>query len=162
MLCSRESDPWVSGICPYCYRSMEATRMATKGIRADKSKCTGCQVCALACSAKHEGKFKPSSSRISIEDVFPEPGEYRVNFCIQCPKHPCVEACPSDAIKFDEALGIYKVDKELCTACGSCVEACPHKGIWLDPESTYAVKCDLCGGNPECVAICPKGVLRRG
>jgi Fe-S-cluster-containing hydrogenase component 2 len=133
----------------------------TNGLKADKSKCTGCQLCGLICSVKHVGKFNPSQSRIDAMDVFPEPGEYSLNFCIQCDEHPCVEACPAEAIKLDEGLGIYVVDKDLCTACGSCVEACPHSGIWLDPTGSIAMKCDLCGGTPECVAVCPKGVLKR-
>jgi len=132
-----------------------------KGLKAEKSKCTGCQVCALVCSATHVGSFKPSESRIKVRDKFPEPADFVFSYCIQCDEHPCVEACPAEAIKLDEALGIYKVDKELCTACGSCVEACPHSGIWLDPTGTYAIKCDLCEGSPECVEICPKQVLKR-
>jgi Fe-S-cluster-containing hydrogenase component 2 len=133
----------------------------TNGLKADKSKCTGCQLCGLICSVKHVGKFNPSQSRIEAMDVFPEPGEYSLDFCIQCDEHPCVEACPAEAIKLDEGLGIYVVDKDMCTACGSCVEACPHSGIWLDPTGSIAMKCDLCGGTPECVAVCPKGVLKR-
>jgi len=133
----------------------------TKGLKADRSKCTGCQVCALVCSATHVSSFKPSESRIKVKDRFPEPADFELNYCIQCDEHPCVEACPAEAIKLDEGLGIYKVDKELCTACGSCVEACPHSGIWLDPSGTYAIKCDLCDGTTECVEICPKRVLKR-
>jgi len=133
----------------------------SKGLKADKSKCTGCQVCSLVCSAKHVGQFKPSEARIVAKDLFPEPGKYGLTYCIQCPNHECVEACPAEAIVLDEGLGIYRVDKEKCTACGSCVEACKHEGIWLDPSGSYAIKCDLCGGSPECVAVCPKGVLKR-
>ncbi len=132
-----------------------------RGLKADKSKCTGCQVCALVCSATHVGSFKPSESRVKIKEKFPEPAEFTINYCIQCDEHPCVEACPAEAIKLDEPMGIYKVDKELCTGCGSCVEACPHEGIWLDPSGTYAIKCDLCEGSPQCVEICPKRVLKR-
>ncbi len=132
-----------------------------KGLKADRSKCTGCQVCVLVCSATHVGSFKPSESRMKVQDKFPEPADFILNYCIQCDEHPCVEACPAEAIKLDEGQGIYKVDKELCTACGACVEACPHNGIWLDPAGTYAIKCDLCGGSPECIEICPKRVLKR-
>jgi len=133
----------------------------TKGLKADLKKCTGCQLCALVCSATHVGKFNPSESRICVEDVFPDPGECRLNYCIHCDEHPCVESCPVEAIKLDEGLGTYYVDKELCTACGACVEACPYNGCWLDPSGSYSIKCDLCGGAPQCVEICPKGVLKR-
>jgi len=133
----------------------------SKSLKADLKKCTGCQLCALVCSATHVGKFDPSQSRINVEDHFPEPGEYKLNYCTHCDEHPCFEACPAEAIKLDEGLGIYVVDKDACTACGACVEACPYNGCWLDESGTYSIKCDLCGGTPQCVEICPKGVLKR-
>ena len=88
----------------------------SKGLKADLSKCTGCQLCAIVCSATHTGKFNPGESRIEVQDLFPEPGEFKLNFCIHCDEHPCVESCPVEAIKLNKDLGIYYVDKELCTA----------------------------------------------
>lgn len=133
----------------------------TKGLKADIEKCTGCQMCALVCSATHTGKFNPSEARIVVEDLFPDPGEFKLGFCIHCDEHPCVDACPVSAIKLDESLGTYYVDKDECTACGACVDACPYHGCWLDPSGSYSIKCDLCKGNPQCVEVCPKGVLKR-
>jgi Fe-S-cluster-containing hydrogenase component 2 len=133
----------------------------TKGLKADVEKCTGCQMCALVCSATHTGKFNPSEARIVVEDLFPDPGEFKLGFCIHCDEHPCVDACPVSAIKLEESLGTYYVDKDECTACGACVDACPYHGCWLDPSGSYSIKCDLCKGNPQCVEVCPKGVLKR-
>jgi Fe-S-cluster-containing hydrogenase component 2 len=31
---------------------------------------------------------------------------------------------------------------------------CPVGGISLDPVTNVAFKCDLCGGDPECVKYC--------
>ena len=134
----------------------------TKGLKTDIEKCVGCNMCALVCSGSHVGKFNPSESRINVEDIFPEPGEFKLNYCIQCDEHPCVEACPAEAIKLDETLGIYVVDKDECTACGMCVDACPYNGCWLDPSESYSIKCDLCGGTPRCIDICPRKVITRG
>ena len=134
----------------------------SKGLKADLEKCTGCQMCMLVCSGSHVGKFNPSEARINVEDVFPEPGEFRINYCKQCDEHPCVEACPAEAIKLNESLGIYYVDRDECTACGMCVEECPYDGIWLDPSGSYAIKCDLCGGTPQCIETCPRKVISRG
>jgi len=134
----------------------------SKGLKIELEKCIGCNMCALICSGSHVGRFNPSESRINVEDVFPEPGEFRLNYCIQWHEHPCGEECPAEAIKLDEALGIYYVDKEECTACGLCVDACPNNGCWLDPSESYAIKCDLCGGMPKCIEVCPRKVISRG
>ena len=126
-------------------------------LKSDPSKCIGCMLCTLACSAKHLKTFNPEFSRTGVVDRYPEPGDYYIHHCIQCEEHPCVESCPVDAFYEDEKLGIWKIDGEICTGCGACVEACPYDGCWLSPDDK-ALKCDLCGGNPECVQVCPRGV----
>jgi Fe-S-cluster-containing dehydrogenase component len=55
--------------------------------------------------------------------------------------------------------GVVKVLSEECIGCGACVAACPYDGIWLDPLSQTAVKCDTCAGRFECVAVCFAGAL---
>ena len=132
-----------------------------KGLKAETEKCSGCQMCALVCSASHVGKFNPSESMMNVMDLYPEPGEVKLSYCTHCDEHPCVEECPAEAIKLNEALGTYYVDKDECTGCGMCVEVCPYEGCWMDPSESYAIKCDLCGGTPQCVEVCPKGVLKR-
>lgn len=140
---------------------IEEEEQMSKGLKVEKEKCIGCQQCMLICSATHVGKFSPSESRFNVEDKFPEPAEFKLNYCIHCDEHPCVEACPAEAIVLDKGQGIYVVDKEKCTACGACVDACPYEGCWLDPTSSYSIKCDLCGGKPQCIEICPRGVIKR-
>jgi Fe-S-cluster-containing hydrogenase component 2 len=41
-----------------------------------------------------------------------------------------------------------------------CVSACPVGAVVVDPEEGTASKCDLCGGEPQCVKYCPAGVLK--
>lgn len=123
-------------------------------------KCTGCLLCAAVCSARLVGKFNPSRSAVYVESLLPEKVVIRPYVCIQCDEHPCVESCPVEAIVEDEELGIYVVDKELCTGCGACVEVCPYNGLRLDPVGNYAIKCDVCRGKPRCVEICPEDVLK--
>jgi len=37
---------------------------------------------------------------------------------------------------------------------------CPIEGVVFDASTGKAVKCDLCGGDPECVKVCDKGALK--
>ena len=43
----------------------------------DAGKCTGCKICELACSAKHEGVFNPRKARLKIIDRYIEIGRER-------------------------------------------------------------------------------------
>lgn len=78
-------------------------------------------------------------------------------FCAQCGL--CIGACPLNAIKRDLKTGAIIVDEEKCTGCGQCVHVCPYGVATIDPASKKASICDLCGGEPECVKICPENAL---
>jgi Fe-S-cluster-containing hydrogenase component 2 len=64
----------------------------------------------------------------------------------------------------DEKTGARVIVAELCTACGECQEACPFdtEGMILrhDKEAGVYVKCDMCGGEPRCVSVCPTDALK--
>lgn len=117
----------------------------------DQNKCTGCGACMLACAFSHEGKFNSENSRLWVER-FEDAGEFAPTICTSCGHRPCIDACPVDAIKYDEELETPIIDRDTCTGCGNCVEACPYGGIRLVEDE--ALKCDLCGGEPECVKAC--------
>jgi len=124
--------------------------------------CMGCRYCENICSVHFVDEFRPAYSAIRVVFELPESHVMKPNVCRQCESEPppCAEACPAGAIVKDEKLGIYVVDRESCTACGSCVEACPYDAIFLPPGAEFSVKCDLCGGQPKCVEWCPRDVLR--
>lgn len=127
-----------------------------KFILSDIEKCTGCGRCALACSAIKEGVFLPEKSRIHFVN-YPREGLSVPNVCFHCEEPACAEACPVEAISRND-LGAVVVDEEACTGCGECVTACPYGMIWLN-EDDLAYKCDLCGGDPECVKVCQPGAI---
>ncbi len=122
-----------------------------------KKKCTGCHRCELACSAWHEGAYQPSLARLNVL-VNPTTGEIRGQSCMQTTCNKCAEACPHEAI-FTKA-GVLYVDEGRCNACADiaegpqCVPACPWDVIHIHPQSNKAFKCDLCDGDPQCVAFC--------
>ena len=55
--------------------------------------------------------------------------------------------------------GVVVVDSSICTGCGECITACPLHALSLDEEKPVVFKCELCGGDPECVKWCDRGVL---
>ena len=132
--------------------------MSMKGsfwISRDFLKCSGCRRCEIVCSLRHEGKIWPEASRIRIFMLVP--GIEIPHLCVQCHNYPCVESCPIEALSVDSKTGAVLVDKDKCTACGLCIEACPGKVPYIHPAEKYAVICDLCGGDPQCVKICREG-----
>ena len=50
------------------------------------------------------------------------------NACMGCLAHRCAQACPKDAILFDENLRA-RIDKAKCINCGLCMKACPYGAI---------------------------------
>lgn len=116
-------------------------------------KCTGCRLCEMVCSLKNEEIIYPDEANIRIASD--ELKSYPVT-CSQCLKAPCEESCRKKAI-YRSGSGYLKVDKWGCNQCGLCIGACPFGMIRMGSDSV--IKCDLCDGSPECVAICPTGAI---
>ncbi|MFC2072707.1 4Fe-4S dicluster domain-containing protein [Chloroflexota bacterium] len=120
--------------------------------------CVGCLLCEMICSLVKEGECSTAKSRSRIvrDEEF---GNNVVSLCIQCAEAYCVESCPLAALSRDSETGAVLVDDELCNGCEACVVACPIGAIYLDKEKDTVFKCDLCGGDPECVKFCSRGAL---
>jgi len=127
-------------------------------------KCVGCRLCELACSRNHYQVLNPELSRIRIHNFNPGPMSIPVA-CSYCSDRPCVRVCPHDALHYEVDKGIIRVDKEKCLGvkCSICARAC--KGLrsnvirFFPPDHDYALICDKCDGDPQCVKVCPEGVL---
>ena len=120
--------------------------------------CTGCSLCRAACSMHLFGGFNPNKAVIRIE--------YRCEnlvhlpvACRHCANPLCMRVCPVGAIERDRSTAAVVIDQNKCIACGLCSRFCPLEMIHTDPETDLAYKCDLCGGDPACVRICPYGAL---
>ncbi len=129
-----------------------------KLIEVSHSSCAGCRLCELVCSLFHEGECSTTRSRIRIfrDEEF---GNNLVPLCIQCAEVYCVESCPLAALSRDPETGAVLVDDELCNGCEACLAACPLGAIFLSQEKGIVFKCDLCGGDPQCVKFCSRGAL---
>ena len=135
----------------------------------------GCNLCEQACGDRHGApRIRLNGTAFGAFDV--------PDGCRHCSWSPeCVEACPEDAIEFDDN-GFLTVN-DRCTGCGACAEACPYDAIsmiplyppvsgpidWMlrrvrrpEPLRMHANKCDGCHGYSDqaCISICPTGSLR--
>lgn len=126
-------------------------------IKVDIAKCSGCGQCALTCAFKNVGKFELNQSNIRIiqwEDICLSVP----SLCQQCEDTPCTVSCPSEAINVNPTTGAIMIDTELCTQCEICKDDCRYQVIHITLEN-YPLTCDLCGGKPQCVAVCFPGAL---
>jgi len=128
-------------------------------IQADSGLCRGCEACALACSLLHEGLSNPLLSRVLVKKDMAR-FQFQLIICEQCDTPECVEACPNQAIRFDERR-VVMIYEEECLHCGACAEACPYGAIFYHPATDRYIKCDVCAGlpGPACVEICPVSAL---
>jgi carbon-monoxide dehydrogenase iron sulfur subunit len=128
-------------------------------VASDPINCGGCRRCQLACSLFHFGECNLELASIHVtKHVFS--GEYQVKTCRQCKEPRCLPACPIQAIYFDDKTGALVIDEKNCTGCRMCEEECPFDMIGYNPEMNINFKCDLCGGDPQCVNICSYTAVR--
>ena len=125
----------------------------SKSIVVNPDRCTGCKICELVCSFKHHGEFNPSKSRIKV-NIFPKEAFFYPNVCSQCVEAWCAKICPASALKRNEKTGVIELQVTRCVGCKMCMQACPFGVMGFDSEKGVSDKCDLCGGEPECVKYC--------
>jgi carbon-monoxide dehydrogenase iron sulfur subunit len=132
--------------------------MANKFLSLDPLKCDGCRECEAACSLKRTGWNNPALSSIRVVTDETIAGFYFPVVCFQCSDSPCAPACPVEAI-FRDADGRLIINAARCIGCKMCVAACPFGAMGFDDARGRAFKCDLCGGDPECVRHCEPKAL---
>ncbi len=135
--------------------------MMISQLLVDYTRCTGCRLCELACSAHHEKTFQPTHARLRIIR-YDDLGIDIPSVCGPCEEAPCVEVCPVYAMRRDPVTKMTYLDPEKCILCKSCVGACVNGVIVLDTQNMRVLKCDHCGGTPECAKICPTGAIDYG
>ncbi|MFC1945729.1 4Fe-4S dicluster domain-containing protein [Chloroflexota bacterium] len=130
-----------------------------KVLMVDYEKCTGCRVCELVCSVKHENVSNPYRARVKVVKWEWE-GRYVPMACQQCIDAPCMAVCPAKAISRDESLNRVVVDDDACIGCRICVAACPFGAMKFDAPTKRVIKCDFCDGEPQCARFCEPQAIK--
>lgn len=146
-----------------CAQEAQATEIkkAMGHIETNPLKCAGCRVCVAVCSLNHEGICGPAYSRIRVYQPAQNIFDTTIITCKQCDNPNCLVACPTGALHVDDTTGARVIDQKKCIGCMSCVKACPqypNSPIYYDTVSGTCFKCDLCGGDPQCVRNCTMSV----
>ncbi len=145
--------------------------MAQLTLLVDSDLCFDCKACEVAC--KQENNVAHGVHWIKVVTKGPRMvgdslvAEFMPTTCWHCAKPPCMEVCPTGAIKRCED-GIVVVDHDLCIGCKICIPGCPFGVIEMNPQTGIAEKCDLCrhriekGLRPACVQHCQTGAILFG
>ncbi len=139
------------------------TMIRRSTLRFDENRCVGCRICEQWCAMSHFGVINSARACIAILRNH-ESQKDRAVYCRQCADTPCIPACKKyGALSRDETTGAIIVDPDACVGCRACIKACPHGAPRVLPGEKKVIICDLCGGEPSCVAHCPEqAVLFRG
>ncbi|RLI84844.1 MAG: [Fe-S]-binding protein [Archaeoglobales archaeon] len=119
----------------------------------DIEKCVGCGMCMYACS-RRKGEAGIDSSGILAVSLSGFERGATVIFCRACIEPPCVQVCPTNALRPRKGGGVVYNEND-CIACGNCIDACTIGAIFRRQDGKPAV-CIHCG---YCVNYCPHGVL---
>lgn len=123
------------------------------GFLIDLGKCTGCTACSVACKTENDvrlGTFR-NGVRSAESGQYPDTARNFVPWlCNQCAKPPCIEKCPTEALRaeltfpsgakaeywaratYQRPDGLVLVDQDRCVGCGNCVTDCPYGARYLD------------------------------
>jgi Fe-S-cluster-containing hydrogenase component 2 len=64
-----------------------------------------------------------------------------------------------EAITLNKLTGAKEVTEAVCVGCKVCTIACPFGTVNYNADTGKVIKCDLCGGDPECAKACPTSAI---
>lgn len=120
--------------------------------------CERCDKCRVACPV--EAVF-PLSTGIGAGTPVIDP---KRTPCHLCEDLPCVQACPSGALKpvgrLQVRMAAVSLVKDKClpyqgTPCELCLSSCPVDGALLQEDGRPVLVADACTGCGCCVFSCP-------
>lgn len=159
-------------------------------IVTDMEICGGCRSCQAACTMFNEGVGQPDLARIQVEKdyftgaYYPLPcAQCEWPGCMySCPTgalqvdtgfddgYPELEgrlkSLLSGKLSPDTTLGTNArvVNERECIGCQQCIEGCGKifdiSKVRFNSKKQTVTKCHLCGGEPNCVKMCPVGAVK--
>lgn len=129
-------------------------------IVCDYKKCTGCLACVISCLDHHDPSGEQDMISRRLYHKITNPSGYMhyiTESCHHCENAPCVKKCPVHAI-VQQADGWTVVDTNQCIGCRVCAKVCPFDVPRFNSNGKM-IKYDGCGGDPNCVKICPNQAL---
>ena len=130
-------------------------------IATNPLKCSGCKTCMIVCALYHGNEVGPNRARLKVTQATIDLFNTTITTCKQCAHAECYYVCHAEsvgAMYVDKETGARVIDPNKCVGCLKCVKACPqypNAPIWFNEKLGVAFKCDLCGGEPQCVKYCP-------
>jgi Fe-S-cluster-containing hydrogenase component 2 len=64
-----------------------------------------------------------------------------------------------EALSRNPVTNAVEVDDDICVGCKVCTIACPFGTINYNKDTGKVIKCDLCGGDPQCAEVCPTDAI---
>lgn len=128
-------------------------------ITMDVKKCVVCRNCEYACAFRQAGDFRREDSNIRVE-YYSDVKICLPQTCMHCEDSWCQEICPAAAVVKNAVTGAIEIISERCIGCKMCMLACPFGNIHFDKVNMVSRKCNLCKGEPNCVAYCISGALQ--
>jgi Fe-S-cluster-containing dehydrogenase component len=125
----------------------------------DPRRCVACGHCENVCAFRQSNDFDRHFSSIRVNH-YPEQSVCLPLTCVHCTVAWCMEVCPAGAIARNPETRAAEIDPARCIGCKMCMLACPFGAVHFDPRREVCIKCDLCGGDPQCVKHCFPGALR--
>lgn len=108
-------------------------------------------------------------------DQCPFGGRQVTDLCRGCLAHRCAEACPKNAISFDDNYHAH-INKDVCINCGLCAKACQFgaianrrrpceaackiNAIHAREDGISEINYDACTECGACSSACPFGAIR--
>lgn len=124
----------------------------------DSERCQGCGTCQLVCAALRRRQWNPALGLIRAVDDHELKRHMGIS-CMHCDDPACALACLMNVIYRDEEQELVLRRLEGCIGCRACEAACPFGAAVYDHINEKEAACDLCLGEPQCVAYCPHQAL---